>query len=364
MERQALEALGRDPNCYGILRPRGDARLSLKSVSQETALLLLTLQTPGALPQFARRALGERCDSVIGRMVLDGILEIEVNGTMLSGPEASAFIYGEPFSPGPQTRLGTLSRNALAYAQALKLTDRAALSARLYAYNCIPVSARWRRLLTHRRAVEAYLGVDDSSVALASSWIRLPTQAPAQGWMAWQSLRAKLPAETSLTYKLYVSPVCDDVRAAFQATAEVVSQSAAFHWKAGSDLYGLLRPDKIVIYFRELADLQTAAAHLLEELDGCSPQGVPFTAEFGGRGLLSWGIDPPADKHTVPWLVRESWRSRICNRLAAALAMAETSDRHKESAARFAVERLALDGIDTETWTPTSAFDWGGSDGT
>ena len=42
-ERLALEALGRDPDGYGILRPREDARLSIKSVSRETALLWFTL---------------------------------------------------------------------------------------------------------------------------------------------------------------------------------------------------------------------------------------------------------------------------------------------------------------------------------
>lgn len=47
LERQTLEELGRDPDGYGILRPREDPHLSMKSVSRDMALLWFTLQTPG-----------------------------------------------------------------------------------------------------------------------------------------------------------------------------------------------------------------------------------------------------------------------------------------------------------------------------
>jgi hypothetical protein len=102
---------------------------------------------------------------------------------------------------------------------------------------------------------------------------------------------------------------------------------------------------------------------LLEELQGCRPHGVPFTAEIGGGGLLSWGIDPPADENSVPWLARESWRSRICNRLATALILAKTPGEPIGSIARFAMERLAFDGVDTETWMPIDARQWQARDG-
>src|ERR1700688_250198 len=76
-ERQALEGLGRDPDGYGVLRPREDARhLSIKSVSRDTALLWFTLQNAGPLPRYVVETLGKQCDQVIGQMILDGILEI------------------------------------------------------------------------------------------------------------------------------------------------------------------------------------------------------------------------------------------------------------------------------------------------
>jgi hypothetical protein len=128
--------------------------------------------------------------------------------------------------------------------------------------------------------------------------------------------------------------------------------------KVGSDYHGLLRPDKIVIYFHEFADLQESAQRLVDKLTGCPEHGVPFTAEIAGAGLLSWGIDPATDQYSVPWLARESWRLRICNRLANALALAQASPAAGVSATNFALDRLRMEGIDTETWTPTRGLSW------
>jgi hypothetical protein len=342
LEGQALAALRRDRDAYGILRPREDERLTIKSVSKDTALLLSTLRTASPLPQYAIDALGEQCDSVIGRMVLDGILEIEAHGTMLSGPAALELVVGERAAAKSEGVLAALSRRALQYAERLDGLEPAALSARLYAYNRIPASARWCRLLRDESAVEAYLGIRDGD----------PARMLADGWIVWRSDSVMCHRNGAATYKLYVSPACIELRAAFAATAQAVSRSASFCWKVGANVYGLLRPDKIVIYFQELDAVHETAAYLTEKLKGCPAHGVPFTAELGAGALLSWGVDPPEEEDLVPWLERESWRLRICNRLAAALVLAKTFDAKGISPSRFAVERLRLEGIDTDTWSP------------
>ena len=364
-EQQVLEAVGRDPDGYGVLRPREDARLSVKSVSRDMALLWFTLQTPGPLPRYAVQSLGEECDRVIAQMVLDGILAIQAGGETLSGPAARALLCADQDQSGPETALAALSRRALLYAEALDIGDPIALSARLYAYNRLPASARWRHLLADQAAVERYLGIRDGATARmhGRGWNRLPSVGEARAWIAWQSPRMLHDQHSLDTYKLYVSPACSELRAAFQSTAETVAHSNALHMKVGNDVYGLLRPDKIVAYFREFADLQETAARIMEKLEGCPAHGVPFTAEIGGEGLLSWGIDPPAERHSVPWLQRESWRSRVCNRLATALSLAKGSTVIGTSAARFAMDRLRVDGIDTETWAPTRGLTWGSRSG-
>jgi hypothetical protein len=131
----------------------------------------------------------------------------------------------------------------------------------------------------------------------------------------------------------------------------VAARSTAFHYKIGGDAYGLLRPDKIVVHFYELESLHAAAKELAAKLNGCKAHGVPFTAQLIADGLISWGTDPAMDDRSNPWVERESWRGRICTRLASSLAVAKASPSSGISPKDFALQRLRLDGIDTETWS-------------
>lgn len=254
VEQQTFEALGRDPDCYGIIRPVGDTPLTAKAVTPDTALLLLTLQSPSALPRYALAALGERAEPFISQLILDGILQVDDGGTILSGTEAFELISGAPPVSEPESRLAVLSRNALEYVANLESAPSNVLSGRLYMYNRVPVSERWRRVLPESGAVESYLGAADRATlrTLNAGWRRLPAQDAGDVWMAWQSLWATRPRNAALTYKLYVSPACQELRAGFSALVRTVAQSAAFHFKVGRDVYGLLRPDKMVAYFWSL----------------------------------------------------------------------------------------------------------------
>lgn len=358
-ERKAFAALGRDPDGYGVLRQRQDSGLSVKSVTRDVALLWFTLQTPGPLPRYAVQSMGDECDRIVGQMILDGILAIDQGGKLLSGPAASAIVCTEQTLTGDENTLAALSRRALEFAEALEIGEVAALSLRLYMYNHVPVSRRWQGLLPDQAAVERHLGIDKGAPTKMADrgWTR-SRSGGARGWIAWQAQRTQQKHDSDLTYKLYVSPACHQVSVGFQAAAEAAARSRAFYFKVGSDVHGLLRPDKIVLYFSEFTDLQETAARLLEELEHCPAHGVPFTAEIGGEGLLSWGIDPPTEQYAVAWLERESWRQRISNRLASALAIARTAGESGVAATRFAMERLRLEGIDTETWTPTTGLSW------
>ena len=114
----------------------------------------------------------------------------------------------------------------------------------------------------------------------------------------------------------------------------------------------------MVAYFDAWAPLEVAARALQRSLAGCPAQGVPFTAQFGDSPLLSWGIDPAEESAAPKWMARESWRLWVTNRLAAGLLAAvrsgtPSSPREVEPW-RFAMERLRLEGVDTDTWTPQS----------
>jgi hypothetical protein len=354
-ERETLGGLRSDPSFYGVLRPRpGAEALGIKSVDRETALLVLTLAMPAPLPGYVGDLFGADTGRAVARLVADGVLEVDAGGGFVSGAGALRLLAPEGEGCGGGGRIAALSRQALRFAQALPIDEPAALAARLYGYHRLPLTPRWRRLLPDAAAQARYLGTaagGPAAAALGRDWVALP---PAPTWLSWWRRSHRGFAPGAPTYKLYVSPTPEALSGGgFAAIAAALAAAGAIQFKVGADAAGLLRPDKIVGYFADFAALGEAATLLRERLDGAPAHGVPFTAEIGADGLLSWGLDPsPADG--LPWTGAESWRLWLAQRLARALlsGRAAAAGRELPEPWRFAVERLRLEGIDTDTWTP------------
>jgi hypothetical protein len=147
------------------------------------------------------------------------------------------------------------------------------------------------------------------------------------------------------------------LREVFGTVLDVFASTRVTCFKVGLDVYGLLRPDKMVAYFDTIEQLQVTTELLTSKLAGCPAHGVPFTAEITGDGLLSWGIDPPHDLQALSWLERESWRLWLTNRLATALLAAKSAQSTTIAPWEFALGRIALEGVDIATWTPTRQFE-------
>jgi hypothetical protein len=372
--RDALAGLTAEPGFYGVLRPRLDSGLGVKSVDCDTALLYLTLSNPGRLPSFARAALGESAARIVAQLVADRILEVEHDGAFVTGaaaygPESGANAVSPSVAAGAADRcdghLAALSRAALRYGQNLAMDDPLELSLRLYAYNRRPLTPAWGHLLPDAPAVERYLGIAAGGAhrkLLASEWA---ANAPVDdvAWLSWRSRRTPaLSSGAAATYKLYVSPATERLGEDFGSILAGLAAAGAPPFKVGSDASGLLRPDKIVAYFPTFERLAEAAGILAERLRGMPAQGVPFTAEIAGGGLLSWGVDPPPGESRLLGVERESWRLWLTHCLARALldARASLPAGDGEPAAiepwRFAVERLELEGVNTNTWAPRGAL--------
>ena len=357
-QRELLKDLQKDPDFYGVLRPLGTSTLGVKAVSRDTALLFLTLQQPGRLPEYARTILGETCDQAISRLVLDGVLALERDGKMIWGADAAACIGdddGPVATPGNQGFLEQLSLQALQYGQRLQLTDRMALSMRLYGYNRAPLSPYWKHTLRDAEAVVGFLRIRDGGnrTRLDRDWVSTPGN---DGWLTWESRRLTAKdtfgAGTAVAAKLYVSPRIDALPEVFPGILDALGRTRVRQFKIGKAAAGLLRPDKLVAYFSRHDDLMETAAVLERELKGCAAQGVPFTAALTPDGVLSWGVDPPANGHVLPWVGLESWRLWVTNRLAAALIAARADESRSLEPWQFALRRLQLEGVDTRSWTP------------
>src|SRR3954452_11351808 len=84
--------LRRDPDFFGLLRPRSGAALPLKSACRYTALLFTALKATDRLPSFVIDGDPGETNRAIAKLVLDGVLELEVGGRMAHGAEALADI--------------------------------------------------------------------------------------------------------------------------------------------------------------------------------------------------------------------------------------------------------------------------------
>ena len=352
-QQELFFSLRGDPNFYGILRPRDGVQLPLKSACRDTALLFLSLQQAAKLPAFVQTGRGNGTNQEIAELVLDGVLEMQHEGQMLHGAAAFAALCEPEEMAGAACEIAQLSRDALIYAQSLPFFDANLLASRLYGYGRIPSTALWKARFPSPDAIRQCLQIRDrgkNAARLARHWTELPSDPSNDGWIFWQRNRAATERRTE-TYKLYVSPHPAFLREAFEALIAGAESGGAMAFKVGRNLPGILRPDKMIAYFTNLDHLHDAAATILSKLEGCPAQGVPFTAQIESP-LVSWGIDPPEENEMPPWLVRQSWRLWVSNRLAIALLTARRTPTDRMEPWQFAMQRLRLEGVDTHTWSP------------
>ena len=344
--RKALAALADDPELYGVLRPRAGSALATKSVDRDTALLFLTLREPGSLPSYAVRAMGDGLARAVGRLVADAVLEIRAGDAFVSGAAADILLGSASHTPrGP---LGELSIAALRYAEQLPIDDAPELASRLYAYNTVPITPRWRARLASAEAVRRFLG----AARELRGWT--PSSAANGYWQTWH----RSSGEAS-THKLYISPSPEALATSFAAIVSALAASGTTQFKVGTTAHGLLRPDKIVAYYPSFDRLAAAAAVVEEALRGVPAQGVPFTAPVGADALLSWGADPPRSS-SAALTGGGSWRYWLVHRLARGIVSCGTdncgTDNPVGPRSQFALDRLALEGVDVERWVPSASL--------
>jgi hypothetical protein len=339
----ALDLPGR---VAGVLRPVRPGP-PVRAVDRAAARLLREVRQPRRLPSGTRATLGPRREQTIAALVLDGVLEVERGGAFISGPAAHPLFFRDADPPAPASPLARLSLQALQYAASLDLADARTLASRLYRFNTFPASPNARRRWPNADTVAAFLRLDryasDPKVVSSTTG----------AWHAWRVRRARYPSRREPCYKLYLSPHADGASVALREVLAWLGDAHALECKIGRDLHGLLRPDKLIVYFRTLAALRAAAKRWARALAGMPVQGVPFTADIGGDGLLSWGMDPPDVLHGRLRRSPLSWREWVTRHLAEAVVTAQRSPGTAVPPSRFALDRVALDGVDTRTWTPS-----------
>lgn len=238
------------------------------------------------------------------------------------------------------TKISQLSSRALSLAAALPTTETAKIARWLYQYGSLPRGP----------TIDLDFGPGDDPMAVlgltpgGTARRKLEATYEATTYPGWLSFSLTLtPVLIQAACKLYVSPRPEALAMAFPIIAETFVEMKVRSFKVGRGIEGLLRPDKIIAYFDTRSDLDAVVNTLCERLDGCPAQGVPFTAEAGLDGLLSWGIDPPLNTEAL------SWRSWITKRLAHEIVKVRPSAANLAVAA--ALSGVTALGVNTAQWT-------------
>jgi hypothetical protein len=309
---------------------------------------LESLRVPSTLSRANRDAVSAE-PNLVARLVLDSVLEIEHDGHFLSGAQAAEVLQLAPVNEFTDTRApAQVSRDALRYAEALGLSDPPALSMRLYFYNRVPISPCWTHRIGTPEGLTSWVGIEAVAPLRAQftrGWEEVPPPPDNPGWRHFRHSGHVRGGR----FKLYINPRADFLREAIEATLPTLSENGFGAFKVGRDLNGLLRPDKFVAYAASRKQIDSVAQALLSKLRGMPAQAVPFTAGIDDDGLLSWGVDPPRSELLSSWQ-GTSWRRWITDTLAVALVAARAGGARE--LLRFALQRITLDGVDVNSWTP------------
>ncbi|MCF2505485.1 hypothetical protein L0663_18985 [Dyadobacter sp. CY107] len=354
-ELHALADLSQDPEFFGVFRRKHtEAAGSAKLAYKEVALLFYFLRNAGGLPQYFKSGYDDEVNLTMAKLILEGIFEIRVEQRFYSGSAAQHFIYEfQEQGRNRQHPLLELSSGAIRYAVQLNEVDTTSLASKLYAYNTVPLLFMPANALKTFEEVEAFLRIGKNeplTQELLKNWNKHEPDRK-YSWISWsRKQNRRHDVRLKPTYKIYISPVLEELPAVFEKAVRVLTGSDAFSFKIGMNREGLLRPDKFVAYFTEFGHLMTAADRLGPVLKAHKAQGVPFTASLDDAGMLSWGMDSASDEILKN---REggSWRAAVTEKLAASISLSKTEKLSQEESVDFVLKKMMLEGVDTTTWT-------------
>ena len=331
----------------------------MKAVDYDAAALLSLLRRPRSLPDQFSDAESRR--NVL-RLILDGILEIDVEGEFVSGKDAYELLPRPTFqSPEHLTETAQLSHRAIRFGCRLKLQSTSVLASRLYTFNRRPLTPPFSRKAPTAQAVRRFLQLAPSAPAVWGEW-KEETRAPAEEeslaqerdryWLVFRPRDPTYPTNRSASsgHKIYVSPQPDRVPEVFDRVTDAIAPEHVYRFKVARHPWGLLRPDKFVLYLRDEPSFRQTAEVLIDAIADHSGQGVPFAGGLGDGKLLSWGRDPSVEEFNAEWRDPGSWRVGITNTLAQAIVDAQRWD--LASPETYALVRVQLEGVDPRTWTP------------
>jgi hypothetical protein len=295
----------------------------------------------------------------MARLVLDGVLAIPTERGTSTGFDALSEIFDIRGAwLRPSWSGAALGADAMALAAAQRRASASELARTLYFHHRRAVTPAWRDRLATTRHVMEFLGVSperERGAALRHFWTQRASSNGSDDWIHWTSRTPStlLPAGRT-TFKLYLSPVLESLRAALGPIVDVFAAHGVSQFKIGGGCYALMRPDYFVAYFSSIEALNACARDVVLTVGAFDVHGVPFTAPIVDTGCLSWGIDF-VDVLTGAQANRQtSWRAWLCQRLGQTIFAAQRCDRLSVPVWEAALIRLSLDDVDPMSFAPSA----------
>jgi hypothetical protein len=354
-ERQLVKELSGSDDLYGLFLPATqEPDLTAKLAYTDTALLYFHFQKNLRLPYAFANQPEETINKLLLHLVLDRLLEIEWKGKFVCGSGAVEALFGHAaFTETTQPSfLSSLSLQAISSAYRLRHQEVKPLAQWLYTCHTWPLDAATKSQYTSsaQTVYEILLSKSNRQTheLLEQSW-RFVSPLPRFSWYSWLKPAAQL-SNSRPTYKLYISPAPSELPEVLSTVIPVLTTGDAFCFKIGATVQGLMRPDKLIVYFTRREALFETALVLEKYLQAHGVQGVPFTCQLDQRGMLSWGVDPPAEE-VLQSVEDGSWRTRVTEQLALAILQAKKGELTFPSAVPFLKAKLLAAGINPFDWT-------------
>ena len=308
----------------------------ISEIDQETALLLLSQQQAGPLPDYVQREFSQEMRNGMLNLLYSGFLEMEADGKFITGHAVADYLTLDQQN-SESGLIQILSHQALQRADKLGLIYADQLFSYLYQYQFIPVSPMRRAQLADDKA---FLKLDELN----------PYWRYSDSLEGWHYFAPREGAPSKAIAKLYISPMPDYLPDVLRVTSNVLSHYPEVSFKVGQGSMGILRADKLVAYFSNLETLMQAADELNSALEGVAPHGVPFTSRLRSDGLISWGMDPKQANGE-----RKSWRQWVIEKMVGFMLRDRPED-IGDNRWKTALKQLELEGINPNTFRPGGSW--------
>ena len=358
-EKKLISGLHDEEDVYGVFSPgTPGSQLTIKLAYHELALVYLHLSRSSLLPHYLSSLNADSFNQAIAQLVLDQVLEIKWEEKYVSGVHATEAIFGKSVhrSENIPGFIAGLSNQGIEYVLHLNNGDMRTIANRLYTYNTLPWDPCLKRNFNEKTDTRDFVFSASHTllISLLNKEWHLINDPGKDHWLGWS--RRNFPGQSPTvidkeTYKLYISPVMQDLPKMMNLVLPVLTSSEAFSFKIGNGIHGLLRPDKMVVYFNSRSSLLQVAEELKNKLGDFTVQGVPFTAQIDEKGILSWGVDPPGSD-VLEAIEGGSWRCRVTDQIALAIIQSRDERIDHQQAMEFIGSKLFVAGIDPFNWMP------------